>query len=80
MSILCLLFQVGDIWLISTASYDLPDDVFGEGEVKPTRPHKKKTVNGATKKRGATEVCTVPAFAIHIDQVWGILVDSTVLA
>ena len=26
------------------ASYDLPDDVFGPGEVKPTRP-KKKTAN-----------------------------------
>lgn len=25
-------------------SYDLPDDVFGPGEVKPTRP-KKKTTN-----------------------------------
>lgn len=25
-------------------SYDLPDDVFGPGEVKPTRP-KKKTAN-----------------------------------
>ena len=28
------------------ASYDLPDDVFAEGEVKPTRPKKK-----ASKKR-----------------------------
>lgn len=26
------------------SSYDLPDDVFGPGEVKPTRP-KKKTAN-----------------------------------
>ena len=31
------------------SSYDLPDDVFGPGEVKPTRP-KKKTAN---KKRNA---------------------------
>ena len=42
------------------SSYDLPDDVFGPGEVKPTRP-KKKTAN---KKRNAdatgVEVCSLP--------------------
>ena len=37
-------------------SFDLPDDVFAEGEVKPTRAHKKKS-NGGAKKRDATEVC-----------------------
>lgn len=44
------------------SSYDLPDDVFGPGEVKPTRP-KKKTAN---KKRnvGASgaEVRLLPPF------------------
>jgi hypothetical protein len=37
-------------------SYDLPDDVFGEGDVKPARPLKKTKANGATKKRTSTEV------------------------
>lgn len=43
--------------LISRKSFDLPDDVFAEGEIKPTRTHKKKAINGGAKKRGATEVC-----------------------
>lgn len=37
-------------------SYDLPDDVFSEGDVKPMRPQKKRPVNGTTKKRSAMEV------------------------
>ena len=43
-------------------SFDLPDDLFSEGEVKPTRPAKKKaTTNGTngTKKRSASDVCEV---------------------
>ncbi len=49
------------------SSYDLPDDVFGPGEVKPTRP-KKKTAN---KKRNAdasgaeVRYITVPGRATH---------------
>lgn len=35
--------------LTDLRSFDLPDDVFGEDEVKPSRPQKKK-------KRTATEV------------------------
>jgi len=42
--------------LLSNSS-DLPADLFEEGEVKPTRPQKKKTANGTSKKRAATEVC-----------------------
>jgi poly(A) polymerase len=41
-------------------SSDLPDDLFEEGEVKPSRKPKKKPVNGAAKKRSATEVCNLP--------------------
>jgi hypothetical protein len=37
------------------SSCDLPDDVFAPGEVKPSRPQKKKTPTGA-KKRSATDV------------------------
>lgn len=39
-------------------SINLPDDVFEAGEVKPTKPIKKKVpaTNGAAKKRGASEV------------------------
>jgi hypothetical protein len=40
----------------SILSCDLPDDVFGPGEVKPSRPQKKKMANGATKKRSASDV------------------------
>jgi poly(A) polymerase len=40
-----------------TTSFDLPDDCFDPGEVKPARPQKKKAMNGTTKKRSATEVC-----------------------
>jgi hypothetical protein len=40
-------------------SYDLPDDVFTDGEIRPLRPQKKKVLNGATKKRSAAEVCEV---------------------
>lgn len=36
-------------------SWDLPDDVFTEGETKPARPSKK-----SSKKRPATEVCQIP--------------------
>ena len=71
---------VGIVWLISTASYDLPDDIFGEGEVKPTRPHKKKTINGAAKKRAANEVCNELAVTVHIDRCWTLLAVSTGLA
>jgi hypothetical protein len=60
------------------ASYDLPDDLFSEGDVKPTRPPKKKTVNAVTKKRAATEVCNVPASAMHIYEVWRVFIDSRV--
>jgi hypothetical protein len=58
------------------ASYDLPDDLFSEGDVKPTRPPKKKTANSVTKKRAATEVCNVSASAMHIYEVWSVLIDS----
>lgn len=37
-------------------SCDLPDDVFGPGEVKPSRPQKKKMANGVSKKRSAPDV------------------------
>lgn len=37
--------------LTKPRSYDLPDDVFSEDDVKPTRPAKK------SKKRSAPEVC-----------------------
>jgi poly(A) polymerase len=37
-------------------SYDLPSDVFTDGEVKPVRAQKKKATNGHSKKRGATDV------------------------
>lgn len=42
-----------------SARTDLPDDVFEAGEVKPSKPSKKKAPNGtpAPKKRNATEVC-----------------------
>jgi poly(A) polymerase len=43
--------------LLTLDSYDLPSDVFTEGEVKPIRLQKKKTTNGTSKKRGATDVC-----------------------
>ncbi|RDW71154.1 hypothetical protein BP6252_07717 [Coleophoma cylindrospora] len=47
--------------VIHTRNCDLPDDLFGEGEVKPSRPQKKKSANG-TKKRSATEeTSTAPA-------------------
>lgn len=42
--------------ILTYHSYDLPDDVFTEGEVKPARPVKKKT-NGVAKKRSAPDVC-----------------------
>lgn len=29
--------------------------------MKPSRPQKKKAVNGTTKKRSATDVCDLPA-------------------
>lgn len=35
-------------------SYDLPEDLFEDGETKPTKPQKKKQSN----KRTSTEVCT----------------------
>ena len=35
-------------------SYDLPDDLFDDGETKPTKPQKKKQSN----KRTSTEVRT----------------------
>jgi len=35
------------------SSFELPDDVFSEGEVKPTKTSKKK--KAGTKKRGASE-------------------------
>jgi len=35
------------------SSFELPDDVFSEGEVKPTKASKKK--RAGTKKRGASE-------------------------
>lgn len=38
----------------NAASFDLPDDVFQPGEIKPARPEKKKKPNG--KKRVATDV------------------------
>jgi hypothetical protein len=42
-------------------SYDLPEDLFGDGETKPTRPQKKKPLaNGNSKKRPATDVCSFP--------------------
>jgi len=47
-------------WMYITAmidshfSYDLPDDLFEDGETKPTKPQKKKQSN----KRTSTEVCT----------------------
>ncbi|TVY46581.1 Poly(A) polymerase [Lachnellula occidentalis] len=41
--------------VIHTKNYDLPEDVFGEGEIKPARPQKRKAVNGAARKRPATE-------------------------
>ncbi|TAQ85687.1 hypothetical protein B7494_g5988 [Chlorociboria aeruginascens] len=43
-----------------TRNCELPDDVFTEGEIKPTRPQKKKTTG--TRKRVATEDST-PASA-----------------
>ena len=43
--------------ILFVPSYDLPDDVFGPGEIKPTRPRKKT----ANKKRpvdaSGLEVC-----------------------
>lgn len=49
-------------WLltISFDSWNLPDDVFETGEVKPTRPLKKRPAdgtNGAKKRKAPTEVC-----------------------
>lgn len=41
-------------------SWALPDDVFEPGEVKPTRPLKKKPgdgTNGAKKRKAPNEVC-----------------------
>lgn len=41
-------------------SWNLPDDVFEAGEVKPTRPLKKRPAdgtNGAKKRKAPTEVC-----------------------
>jgi hypothetical protein len=48
----------GEGWFTNTKipSCDLPDDLFGPGEVKPSRPQKKKNNNGMTKKRSATDV------------------------
>lgn len=42
-------------------SHDLPDDVFDEGETKPTKPMKKKVM----KKRTATsDVCSESALSM----------------
>lgn len=41
-------------------SWNLPDDVFEPGEIKPTRPLKKKAaegMNGMKKRKAPTEVC-----------------------
>lgn len=41
-------------------SWSLPDDVFERGEIKPTRPLKKKSADGANglkKRKAANEVC-----------------------
>ena len=56
-----MLFRTTDL---GYTSYDLPDDVFGPGEIKPTRPKKK-----ITKKRNldasGVEVCCLLPLPIH---------------
>ena len=52
-----------NILLTFSNSCDLPDDVFGEGEVKPVRQQKKKLANGTTKKRVASDVCNLTFWA-----------------
>ncbi len=42
------------------SSYDLPDDVFGPGEVKPTRPKKKITNKKRNVDASGVEVCSLP--------------------
>ncbi|TVY82499.1 Poly(A) polymerase pla1 [Lachnellula suecica] len=46
--------------VIHTKNYDLPLDVFKEGESRPVRPQKRKILHGAAKKRSATEDSTAP--------------------
>lgn len=53
---------------LTASSWDLPDDVFTEGEVRPKKKAKAKangaasaaSADGDTKKRGAAEVSTLP--------------------
>lgn len=47
--------EINALAVAHVKNYDLPDDVFGEGEVKPARPQKKVKTNSATKKRVSTE-------------------------
>lgn len=55
--------------MLNLNSYDLPDDVFTEGEIKPVRPQKKKAANGTAKKRSAGDVCLLLTSAIQMPQV-----------
>lgn len=45
---------------VKSISYDLPDDVFGEGEVKPTRPKKKAPTKKRVHETGDIEVMFLP--------------------
>jgi hypothetical protein len=42
--------------ILKLASYELPDQVFGEGETKPVKPVKKKKVGGAKRTSDAAGI------------------------
>lgn len=44
-------------------SYDLPNDVFGPGELKPTRPKKKVPTKKRVHETGDIEVMFLPLYA-----------------
>ena len=44
-----------------SVSYDLPDDVFGPGEVKPTRPKKKVVAKKRAHETSDIEVMSLPS-------------------
>ncbi len=43
------------------ASYDLPNDVFGPGEVQPTRPKRKAVTKKRVHETGDAEVMSLPS-------------------
>jgi len=57
-----------------SVSYDLPDDVFGPGEVKPTRPKKKVVAKKRAHETSDIEVMSLPS-SQHLSRQWGFFSD-----